>query len=105
MEPRDIGLAILMVFSAVMLTYKWLSLYDNVDVAVIFFAFLLTLSLGGLLISIELRMQKIMEEFENTKRVIAVNSDNLEERIENKIAAYVDALDERLDRIERRMYR
>ncbi|RLI75681.1 hypothetical protein DRO97_02705 [Archaeoglobales archaeon] len=105
MESRDVGLAILMVFSAVMLTYKWLSLYDNVDAAVIFFAFLLTFSLGALLISIELRMQRIMEEFENTKRVIAANSYDLEERLEGKIAAYVEGLDERLDRMEKRMYR
>jgi len=105
MGTRDIVLAALMVFSAIMLTYKWLSLYNRVDSGVIFFAFLLTLSLGGLLLSIELRMQKILEELENTKRVIAVNADDLESRIEGKLSAYLEPIEARLEKMERRMYR
>ena len=65
MELRDVCLAILAVLSAVMLTYKWMSLYNNVDFVVIFSSFLLTLSLVSLLISIELRMQKVVEEVNN----------------------------------------
>jgi hypothetical protein len=94
-----------MVFSAIMLTYKWLSLYDRVDLGVIFFAFLLTLALGGLFISIELRMRKVMEEFENTKRVIAVNADDLEVRFEGILDSKLSLVEERLESIERRMYR
>ncbi len=105
MLKEDIALTAIMVFSAVMLTYKWLSLYDNVDAAVIFFAFLLTLSLGALIISIELRMQRVMEEFESTKRTIAINADDLEDRIEAKLNVYMSSLEEKIDRIERRIYR
>jgi len=105
MELRDVCLAIFAVLSAVMLTYKWMSLYNNVDFVVIFSSFLLTLSLVSLLISIELRMQKVMEELNNAKRMVAANSYNLEERIESKIAAYTEFLDERLNKIERRIYR
>jgi hypothetical protein len=105
MEARDVGLVALMAFSAVMLTYRWLSLYDNVDWNVIFFSFLLTLSLGALLISIELRMQRVMEEFESTKRIIAVNTDDLESRMEGKLSSYLVPLEERLERIERKIYR
>ncbi|RLI86288.1 MAG: hypothetical protein DRO98_05565 [Archaeoglobales archaeon] len=105
MLKEDIALTAIMTFSAVMLTYKWLSLYDNVDAAVIFFAFLLTLSLGILIISIELRMQRVMEEFESTKRTIAINADDLESRIEAKLNVYMNSLEEKIDRIERRIYR
>ncbi|AEA48005.1 hypothetical protein [Archaeoglobus veneficus] len=105
MLKEDIALTAIMVFSAVMLTYKWLSLYDRVDMAVIFFAFLLTLSLGALIISIELRMQKVMEEFESTKRTIALNADDLEDRIEAKLNAYLGYLEEKIERIEKRIYR
>jgi hypothetical protein len=105
METREVALSALMVFSAVMLTYKWLSLYDRVDFGVIFFAFLLTLALGGLFISIEIRMRKVMEEFENTKRVIAVNADDLEVRFESILDSKLSQIDERLENIERRMYR
>jgi|Deesub1362A_J573_1020465.scaffolds.fasta_scaffold00078_25 hypothetical protein len=105
MDTRELGLSGLMVFSAIMLTYKWLSLYNKVDLGVIFFAFLLTLSLVGLFISIGIRMRKIMEEFESTKRVIAVNSDDLEVRFEGMLQSHLQSIEERLDMIERRLYR
>ncbi|AGK62059.1 hypothetical protein Asulf_02101 [Archaeoglobus sulfaticallidus PM70-1] len=105
MENRDVAISAVMVFSAVMLTYKWLSLYDRVDASVIFFAFLLTLSLGALFISMELRMKKIMEEFENTKRAIAVNTGNLEDSFEEILQKYLEVIDDRLEGIERRIYR
>lgn len=101
----DIGLVAIMVFSSIMLTYNWLLLYDRVSSAVIFFAFLLTLSLGALIISLILRMKKVMEEFESTKRAIAVNTDDLESRVESKLQAYIDPIEGRLDRMERRSYR
>lgn len=101
----DVGLVAVMVVSSIMLTYNWLSLYDNVNSTVIFFAFLLTLSLGALIISIELRMKKVMEEFESTKRAIAVNSDDLESRMEGRLSRIVAPVEESLERIERRIYR
>ncbi|WP_048092129.1 hypothetical protein [Geoglobus acetivorans] len=102
---RDVAFAAVMIISAVILTWKWLSLYDNVDAVVIFSAFLLTLSLGLLLISMEYRMEKMKEEFESVKRTVAINSADLEEKIEGKMRAYLDSIDDRLDKIERRLYR
>lgn len=105
MEARDIFIVAVMAFSAVMLTYKWLSLYDNVDAGVIFFAFLLTTSLGALIISLESRMMRMKEEFESLKRAIAVNSDDLEERLDTRFEKRIKLLDERLEEIEKRIYR
>jgi hypothetical protein len=105
MEARDIFIVAVMAFSAIMLTYKWLSLYDNVDAGVIFFAFLLTISLGALIISLESRMMRMKEEFESLKRAIAVNSDDLEERLDTRFEKRIKLLDERLERIEKRIYR
>ncbi len=102
---RDAILAGLMVISSVILTWKWLSLYDNVDSVVIFSAFLLTLSLSLLLLSMEYRMQKMKEEFESVKRAVAINSADLEEKMEGKLRAYMESIEFRLDRIERRLYR
>lgn len=102
---RDAVLAGIMVISSVSLTWKWLSLYNRVDSVVIFSAFLLTLSLGLLLISMEYRMQKMKEEFESIKRTVAINSADLEEKMEGKIRAYMESIEFRLDRIERRLYR
>ncbi|AAB89792.1 MULTISPECIES: hypothetical protein [Archaeoglobus] len=105
MDARDIVLSVISVFSAAALVYRWLSLYDRVDMTVIFFATLLIASLTLLLISIELRMQRIMDEFKSVKRTIAVNSDDLEGRIERLFIEKVRDLEDKLESIERRMYR
>lgn len=106
METREIILSVLMMISAVVLTYRWLSLVHNdVDFVVVFFAFLLTFSLGSLLLSMMLRMRRTVEELESTKRMIAANADELERRFEEKLFVYVRELEERLDEIQRRMYR
>jgi len=105
MDARDVVLSVISVFSAAALVYRWLSLYDRVDMTVIFFATLLIASLTLLLISIELRMKKIMDEFKSVKRTIAVNSDDLEGRIERLFIEKVRDLEDKLESIERRMYR
>ncbi len=106
MDVREVVLSVLMIVSAVMLTYRWLSLvHKDVDFAVVFFAFLLTFSLGALLLSMMLRMKGTVEELESTKRMIAANADDLERRFEEKLFAYIKELEERLDEIQRRMYR
>lgn len=50
MDAKDVAFTILAVFSAVMLVNKWLSLYDNQDISVVFFAALLTFSFSALII-------------------------------------------------------
>ncbi len=106
MEAREIVLCLLMMLSAVILTYRWLSLVHNgVDFVVVFFAFLLTFSLGALLLSMMFRMRKTVEELESTKRMIAVNADELEKRFESKLATYMREMEEKIDEIKRRMYR
>ena len=106
MDTRDIILSVMMIISATLLTYRWLSLVHNdVDFAVVFFAFLLTFSLGALLLSMMFRMKKAVEELGSTKRTIAANMDDLEKRFEEKLFVYIKELEERLDEIQRRMYR
>ncbi len=102
---RDAALAAVMVVSAVLLTSKWLSLYNNFDPFVVFFAFVFTLSLGLLIISLVMRMQSLMEELESAKRIIAMNSAEIEDRIDSRLREYLRDLEERIEAIERRMYR
>jgi len=102
---NEILLSILMIASAVTLTWKWLSLYNKMDSVIILSAFVLTLSLSLLIISVEYRMQKMKEEFESVKRVIALNSADLEGRIEGKLRAYIEPIEKHLERIDRKLYR
>ncbi len=106
MEVREILLSIIMALSAVMLTYRWIMIvHKNVDFFVVFFAFMLTASLASLLLSMMYRMSKTVEELESTKRMIAANADELERRFEEKMYLYVKELEERLDEIQKRLYK
>ncbi len=50
MDMMDLSLSALSVFSAVMLVYEWLSLYNKVDYGVMFFAGLLVGAISTLII-------------------------------------------------------
>ncbi len=105
MDAREVVLSVIMTFSAAVLVYKWLLLYNKIDGTIIFFATLLVASLALLLLSIELRMQNIMEEFQSVKRTIIVNTDELESRIDAAFKERIEDLESKLEMIERRLYR
>ncbi len=50
MNSIDVGLAVIAVFSTMVLVYEWLSIYNRFDIGVIFFAGLLMSALCALLI-------------------------------------------------------
>ncbi|MEM0353753.1 MAG: hypothetical protein QXM15_04525 [Archaeoglobaceae archaeon] len=102
---REIILSVVTVFSATGLVYKWLSAFDRLDAVIVFLAALLIASLAMFLVSIELRMQAIAEEFQNVKRTIAITSDELERRIATAIRPELRELAEKIDSIQRKMFR
>ncbi len=102
---KEIVLSVVMVFSAAGLVYKWLSLNERVDFVVVFLAALLVASLALLLISVELRMQSMTEEFQNVRRTIAISSDELENRIYKTIRPEIRELGERIDSLQRKLFR
>uniref|UniRef100_A0A7J2TJ02 Uncharacterized protein n=1 Tax=Archaeoglobus fulgidus TaxID=2234 RepID=A0A7J2TJ02_ARCFL len=102
---KEIVLSIVMVLSASGLVYKWLSLNDRVDLVIVFLAATLVASLALLLISVELRMQSMTEEFQNVRRTIAISSDELENRISKTIRPEIRELGEKIDSLQRKLFR
>ncbi len=102
---REVVLSIVMVFSAAALVYQWLSMYNRFDPILVFLAALLMTSLALLLISVEMRMREITEEFQNIKRTIAITSDELESRISKTIRPEIRELGERIDALQRKLFR
>ncbi len=102
---RDFVLAALMVVSAAALVFRWLSLYNREDALTVFFAILLVASLALFLISIELRMQRMQEEYQSLKRTIGVISEDIEGRVEKIVYANMKAVENKLESIEKRIYR
>lgn len=102
---REIVLSVVMVLSAAGLVYKWLSTFDRLDPTIVLLAALLIASLALFLVSIELRMQAIAEEFQNVKRAIAISSDELERRIATAMRPELREIAEKIDSIQRKMFR
>jgi len=102
---REVVLSSVMVFSAAALVYEWLSMYNRFDPILVFLAALLMTSLALLLISVEMRMRAITEEFQNIKRTIAITSDELESRISKTIRPEIRELGERIDVLQKKLFR
>lgn len=102
---REIFLSILMVFSAAALVYQWLLMYNRFEPVLVFLAALVMTSLALLLISVEMRMREMTEEFQNVKRTIAITSDELENRISRTLRPDLRELGERIDSLQRKLFR
>jgi len=102
---REVILSIVMVLSAAALVYEWLSMYNRFDPVLVFLASLLMASLALLLISVEMRMREITEEFQNIKRTIAITSDELESRISRSIRPEIRELGERIDALQKKLFK
>ncbi len=102
---REVVLSIVMVFSAAALVYQWLSMYNRFEPVIVFLAALLMTSLAMLLISVEMRMKEMTEEFQNVKRAIAISSEELEKRISKTLRPDIRELGERIDALQRKLFR
>ena len=99
-------LSAVMVISAVLLTWRWFSLvHEKVDPYIVLCSFLLTISLGLLLLNNLLVMKKTVEEIENAKRVVSIGYREIEERIEKKLAEGLKDIEMSIDEVKRMMYR
>ncbi|HIP58651.1 MAG TPA: hypothetical protein EYH00_05050 [Archaeoglobus profundus] len=98
--------SILMMISAVMLVVRWFSLaYNSIDLYITLFTLLLMSSLGALLLGITWRMKNTREELGSMKRIIMANTSELEKRLDQKLEIHLKELKDKLDEIERRLYR
>lgn len=102
---REVVLSTVMVFSAAALVYEWLSMYNRFEPVLVFLAALLMTSLAMLLISVEMRMREMTEEFQNVKRTIVLSSDELESRVSGTIRRDIRELSEKIDALQRKLFR
>jgi cell division protein FtsL len=102
---REVVLSTVMVFSAAALVYQWLSMYNRFEPVIVFLAALLMTSMAMLLISVEMRMREMTEEFQNVKRAIAISSEELEKRISKTLRLDIRELGERIDALQRKLFR
>lgn len=102
---KSFVIAVIMIIAATALVYRWLSLYEREDFYVVSFATILTASLATLLLTIEYRMQKIVEEFQSLKRVISLISEDIEGKVGRTVQANLKTIEEILTSLEKKIYR
>ncbi len=80
-------------------------MYGKSDLTLVALTTLFVSTLAIFLISIGLRMSRVLEESQSIKRVIAVNSDELQNNLESRLKSALRHIEMRIESIEKRLYR
>jgi|SRR3989304_3627284 len=107
MDIKDAGLAVVMVLSSLVLTYKWLTrLGDRApDSVIILAAVLLIGSLAGMILLLNMRILELQETLNAKERSIRINIKGVEETLEKKMDDFVQKTNFSIGEFSKRMYR
>lgn len=107
MDIKDAGLAVVMVLSSLVLTYKWLTrLGDRApDSVIILAAVLLIGSLAGMILLLNIRILELQEALNAKERSIRINIKGVEETLEKKMDDFVQKTNFAIGEFSKRMYR
>ncbi len=104
MNSGYIALSVVMILSASMLVYRWISMYKN-DFVIIALTVVFVSSLTLFLLSIGFRLDRVGEELQSVKRTVIMNSDELKGSLESKLRSALRDFEKRIESIEKRLYR
>jgi hypothetical protein len=105
MESKDIVLAVVMVLSSIVLTYKWLTRLGDSDPVIIVSAMLLIGSLAAMILFISSRIRRLEAAIDAKERSIRINIKGVEEHLEKKIDSYIKSTSNTIGEFSKRMYR
>lgn len=105
MELRDIGLAVVMTLSSLVLTYKWLTRIGDSDPVIIFSAMVLIGSLAAMILLLDSRLRGLEEALDAKERNIRINIKGVEENLEKKMQEFVSNTNVTIGEFSKRIYR
>jgi hypothetical protein len=105
MELRDIGLAVVMTLSSLVLTYKWLTRLGDSDPVIIFSAMILIGSLAAMILLLDMRLRGLEEALDAKERSIRINIKGVEENLEKKMHEFVNDTNVTIGEFSKRIYR
>lgn len=105
MEVKDIGLAVVMIISSMVLTYKWLTRLGDSDPVIIISAMLLVGSLAIMIILLDTRLTNLEEALNTKERSIRINIKGVEENLEKKIDELSKNTSNTIGEFSKRLYR
>jgi hypothetical protein len=105
MDIKDAGLAVIMVLSSLVLTYKWLIRLGDPDSVIILAAVLLIGSLAGMILMLNMRILELQETLIAKERSIRINIKGVEETLEKRMDDFVQKTNFAIGEFSKRMYR
>jgi formate hydrogenlyase subunit 3/multisubunit Na+/H+ antiporter MnhD subunit len=113
MEARDNMFSIvmigIMVISAFVLTYKWMTRFASsnysADAVIVLAAMVLIGALAAMILSIDLRIRKIESMIEAKERSLRINIQSVEENVDHKLNVVLNKANNNMDEMSRRMYK
>ena len=107
MDTKDLGLAVVMVLSSIVLTYKWLTrLGDRAPDSIILLAAVLLIgSLAGMILLLNMRLLELQESINAKERSLRINIKGVEENLEKKMDEFVQKTNFTIGEFSKRIYR
>jgi hypothetical protein len=105
MEVKDIGLAVVMIISSMIITYKWLTRLGDSDPVIIISSMLLVGSLAIMIILLDARLRNLEEALDAKERSIRINIKGVEDNLEKKIDELSKNTTSTIGEFSKRLYR
>ncbi len=105
MDVKDIGFAVVMMLSSIVLTYKWLLRVGEADSVIIISAMFLAGSLAALILLLDMRLRALEEALNAKERSIRINIKSVEENLEQKLDSIAKTTSNTIGEFSKRMYR
>ncbi len=105
MEIKDIGLAVVMIISSMILTYKWLTRLGDSDPVIIIASMLLVGSLAIMIILLDSRLRNLEEALDAKERSIRINIKGVEDNLEKKMDELSKNTTSTIGEFSKRLYR
>lgn len=105
METKDVGLAVVMTLSSLVLTNSWLSRYGGSDPVIVLSAMILAGSLAAMILMLNMRVCKLEEIINAKERSVRINIKGVEENLEKRMDAIAQSTSHSIGEFSKRIYR
>jgi len=105
METKDVGLAVVMTLSSIILTNSWLSRVGNSDPVIVLSAMILVGSLAAMILLLNMRIIKLEETLNAKERSLRLNIKGVEENLDKRMEAIAQSTSNSIGEFSKRIYR
>ncbi|NJD76103.1 MAG: hypothetical protein FIB08_03260 [Candidatus Methanoperedens sp.] len=105
MDAKYISLAVVMIVSSLVLTYKWLTRLGDSDPVIVISAMILAGSLAVMILLLDTRLSNLEEAINAKERSLRINIKGVEENLEKKMDAMAESTSNSIGEFSKRIYR